>query len=201
MDRSGRAVSLDVAASDPGWAADPRIGGIVLAAGSGRRFGGRKQFAVVGGARLVDRALALVTAVAGPPVLALPPGVPWDGAEVAAVAAGGAGRLDTMAAAVACLDATFDHGVEVVLVHDCARPLATPAACGAVVRAVLDGGDAALCVWPTPDTIKAVDVDPTGRSSERADRLRGRARRSRSDGGGGDHRHRISGRCRARRAR
>jgi 2-C-methyl-D-erythritol 4-phosphate cytidylyltransferase len=167
-------VSLDVAAPDPGWAADPRIGGIVLAAGSGRRFGGRKQFAVVGGARLVDRALALVTAVAGPPVLALPPGVEWDGAAVAAVTAGGASRLDTMAAAVACLDATFGHDVEVVLVHDCARPLATPTACGTVVRAVLDGGDAALCVWPTPDTIKAVDVDVDGTrwSSERASRLR-----------------------------
>jgi 2-C-methyl-D-erythritol 4-phosphate cytidylyltransferase len=165
-------VSLDVAAPDRGWAADPRVVGIVLAAGSGRRFGGRKQFAMVGGARLVDRALALVTAVAGPPVLALPPGVEWDGAEVAAVTDGGASRLDTLASAVACLDATFGHGVEVVLVHDCARPLATPAACGTVVRAVLDGGDAALCVWPTPDTIKAVDVGNARHPGERAGRLR-----------------------------
>lgn len=165
-------VSIDVSEPDPAWPADPGIGTLVLAAGSGRRFGGLKQFAMVGGARLVDRAVALVAAVAGPPVLALPPGVEWDGAEVAAVATGGTTRLDTMASALACLDATFDRGVEVVLVHDCARPLATPANCGAVVRAVLDGADAALCVWPTPDTIKAVDNDGEWSPSEPASRLR-----------------------------
>lgn len=144
---------------DPGWPTDLRIGTIVLAAGSGQRFGGCKQFALVGGARLIDRAVALVTMVAGPPVLALPPGVAWDGAEVAATATGGATRMATMVSALDSLETTFGRQVEVVLVHDCARPLATPAAAAAVIRAVLAGADAAVCVWPTPDTIKAVDSE------------------------------------------
>lgn len=157
---------------DPEWPGDPRIGTVVLAAGSGRRFGGLKQFAMVGGARLIDRAVALVTMVAGPPVLALPPGIAWDGAEVAATATGGATRLATMASALDCLDITFGRATRVVLVHDCARPLATPAAGAAVVRAVLAGADAAVCVWPTPDTIKAVDGEGDSAPTASHHRLR-----------------------------
>ncbi len=43
--------------------------GLVLAAGAGRRFGGPKAVAVLGGARLVDRAVATLTAGGCDPVV------------------------------------------------------------------------------------------------------------------------------------
>jgi CTP:molybdopterin cytidylyltransferase MocA len=49
----------------------PRIASIVLAAGAGRRFGGRKQLAPLEGRPLVEHALAAAAAVEGPTVLVL----------------------------------------------------------------------------------------------------------------------------------
>ena len=43
---------------------------IVLAAGSGSRFGGAKQFALLAGERLVDRAVRVAADAVGPPILA-----------------------------------------------------------------------------------------------------------------------------------
>lgn len=132
------------------------VTGVVLAAGSGARFGSAKQFATLAGERLVDRAVRLVTKAVGEPVVALPPGVAWDGPAVLAAVAGGDSRLETMTAALAAVPPETTH----VLVHDPARPLATVEVCHAVLAAVVDGGaDAAMSAWPTPDTIKSVRAD------------------------------------------
>jgi CTP:molybdopterin cytidylyltransferase MocA len=45
------------------------VAGLVLAAGAGRRFGGPKAVAVLGGDRLVDRAVRLLTQVGCAPVV------------------------------------------------------------------------------------------------------------------------------------
>ena len=130
--------------------------GIVLAAGSGTRFGSPKQFALLDGERLVDRAVRLVTKAVGEPVVAVPTGYVWDGPPVHAWVGGGGSRLQSLSAAVDELPAD----AEFVLVHDPARPLATQDICHAVLSAVIDGGaDAAMSAWATPDTIKNVRAD------------------------------------------
>lgn len=111
---------------------------IVLAAGAGQRFGGAKADAVLGGRRLVDRAVAAVSACAGV-VVVLPHGRPWDGPSVAAAVAGGATRAASVRAGLGVVP----RGADVVVVHDAAHPLATPALVAAVVAAVRDGADAA----------------------------------------------------------
>lgn len=133
------------------------VTGIVLAAGGGVRFGQPKQFAVLAGERLVDRAVRVVTEVLGPPLLALPAGTRWDGAEVQAVVAGGDRRTESVRNALAAVD----PAAKIVVVHDSARPLATPALLRRLVRAVIDGADCALPVWSFPDTLKRVGADGT----------------------------------------
>ena len=135
----------------------PRVAAIVLAAGSSTRFGGAKQFATLAGERLVDRAVRIATEAVGPPVLALPAGVVWDGPPVHAVVPGGGSRAESVRHALAAADASAD----VVVVHDIARPLAGPREFAALVHAVDAGADCALPAWPLPDTLKFVRADGT----------------------------------------
>jgi 2-C-methyl-D-erythritol 4-phosphate cytidylyltransferase len=130
---------------------------IVLAAGSGTRFGGAKQFALLAGERLVDRAIRMVTAVAGPPILALPADVEWDGPPVRAVVAGGQTRTESVRNALAATPAD----ATVIIVHDVARPLATAEQIQALVDAIQDGADAAVLTWALPDTVKELRPDGT----------------------------------------
>jgi len=145
---------------------------IVVAAGSGSRFGGAKQFEVVNGERVLDRSVATADAVAdGVVVVAsadhldrvppLPAGV--------LVVAGGA----TRSASVRCGLAAVPHDVDVVLVHDAARPLASPELYQRVVAAVRSGADAAVPGVPVVDTIKRVggaEADPQRSVVETVDR-------------------------------
>jgi 2-C-methyl-D-erythritol 4-phosphate cytidylyltransferase len=119
---------------------------IVVAAGSGARFGGAKQFQTVGDDRLVDIAVRTATRSTDHVVLVLPAGAVWDGPPVAAAVAGGATRADSVRA-----------GVDVVVVHDATRPLATGALFAAVIDAVRDGADGAVPGLPIADTIKRVE--------------------------------------------
>jgi len=76
------------------------------------------------------------------------------GAQVDVVA-GGATRQESVAAALAALS----PAVDVVLVHDAARPLAPAELADAVVRAVRAGAEAVVPVLPVTDTVKRVDGD------------------------------------------
>jgi len=126
---------------------------IVVAAGGGTRFGAPKQFAALAGRRVVDRSVEAAAAACDAVILVLPPGCDWDGAPVAAVVAGGATRAESVRAGLAAVPAPTD----VVVVHDAARPLASPALFAAVTAAVRDGADAAVPAVPVADTIKRVD--------------------------------------------
>ena len=53
--------------------------------------------------------------------------------------------------------AALPAGTDVVVVHDAARPLATPASFAAVVAAVHAGADAAVPAIGLADTVKRVD--------------------------------------------
>jgi len=130
---------------------------IVLAAGSGSRFGGAKQFALLAGERLVDRAVRVATEAVGLPVLTLPDGIAWDGPPVQAAVPGGATRTESVRNALA----QVPDSAEVILVHDIARPLATVAQFHALIAAVDAGADAAVLAWELPDTLKALGPDGT----------------------------------------
>ena len=129
------------------------VGAIVVAAGRGDRFGAAKQFLELGGTRLVDRAVLACSGSCDAVVVVLPADVAWDGPAVHAAVSGGATRSDSVRAGLAALPPT----VEVVLVHDAARPLASRAIFDAVINAIRAGADAAVPALPVPDTLKRVD--------------------------------------------
>ena len=127
--------------------------GIVVAGGTGSRFGTAKQFESIVGARIVDRAVAAATSACDDVVVVLPEGFKWDGPTVSAAVAGGASRSASVRAG---LDAVAPSAT-VVVVHDAARPLASSAIFDAVITAVESGADAAVPALPVPDTVKRVD--------------------------------------------
>lgn len=126
--------------------------GIVLAAGIAERFGGGKQWARLGGERLVDRSIATAASACTDVVVVLPPGAKWDGVPVSAVVTGGATRAESVRAGLAAVP----EWVDVVVIHDAAHPLASRALFGAVVQAVHDGADGAVPVLPTAETVVEV---------------------------------------------
>ncbi|MCC6434987.1 MAG: 2-C-methyl-D-erythritol 4-phosphate cytidylyltransferase [Acidimicrobiales bacterium] len=135
---------------------------IVVAGGSGARFGGPKQYAPLAGRRVLDWSLDAARAHADGVVLVVPAEA-LDQAEPGAdvVVAGGATRSASVRAGLAAVpgDAT------VVVVHDAARPLASPALFATVIDAVRDGAAGALPGVPVIDTIRhrdggVIDRDP-----------------------------------------
>ncbi|MHB1447396.1 MAG: 2-C-methyl-D-erythritol 4-phosphate cytidylyltransferase [Acidimicrobiales bacterium] len=147
----------------PGAAPDgSSVGAIVVAGGSGVRFGGTKQFAVLGGRTVVERSVAAARSVAGWVVLVVPadregaaPAPAAADADADAVAVGGATRSASVRAGLAALPAEFD----LVVVHDAVRPLAGVELFRAVVAAVAAGADGALPGCPVSDTVKRVGQD------------------------------------------
>ena len=126
---------------------------IVVAAGAGSRFGGAKQYETLGDRRVLDWSLAAARSVAEGVVLAVLPdraGDPEPGAD--RVVAGGSTRSASVRAALGAVPDTAD----VVVVHDGARPLASPALFEAVVAAVRAGADGAVPGLPVADTVKRV---------------------------------------------
>ena len=133
--------------------ATARTAAIVVAAGRGERFGAPKQFLTAGDSRLVDRAVAAATATCDEVIVVLPAGRLWDGEPVAGVVPGG----DTRSASVRAGLEAVGASVEIVVVHDAARPLATPELFELVIDTVRAGADAAVPGLPVADTLKRVD--------------------------------------------
>ncbi len=128
---------------------------VVVAAGTGERFGGPKQFALLDGRPVVDRSVAAARTVADGVVLVLPeiePAGPW-GADI--VTAGGPTRSDSVRRGLLAVPPE----AELIVVHDGARPLASEALFRAVVDAVRAGADGAIPALPVPDTLKRVAPD------------------------------------------
>jgi 2-C-methyl-D-erythritol 4-phosphate cytidylyltransferase len=130
-----------------------RTSAIIVAGGRGERFGAPKQFLSAGSARLVDYAVAAAGAVCDEVVLVVPTATEWDGAPVAAVVAGGETRSESVRAGLAIVSPDTD----VIVVHDAARPLATPALFELVIDAVRAGADAAVPAIDVSDTLKRVE--------------------------------------------
>ena len=134
---------------------------VVVAAGHGRRFGAPKQYAQLRGRPMVQWAVDAARSVADGVVLVLPPGdastpqpsIAIDGADV--VVHGGDSRAQSVRAGLAAVP----DSAAVIVVHDGARPLASPALFGAVVGAVVAGAEGAVPGVVVADTLKAVDGD------------------------------------------
>jgi 2-C-methyl-D-erythritol 4-phosphate cytidylyltransferase len=124
---------------------------IVVAAGSGSRFGAAKQYQPLGGRRVLDWSLDAARSTADGVVVVVPPYNVADAEPLAdAVAAGG----DTRSASVRAGLAAVPDSAEVVVVHDGARPLAGVPLFAAVVAAVREGADAAVPGVPLADTLR-----------------------------------------------
>lgn len=121
---------------------------IVLAGGSGSRYGGLKQFEDLAGRRVVDWSLAAARASCDGVVLVVPPGTQEPGAVT-----GGATRSASVRAGLAAVP----DDAEVVLVHDAARPLAGSDLFSRAMAAVRAGADGVVPVVAVTDTIKRVE--------------------------------------------
>lgn len=134
------------------------VAGLIAAAGRGERLGGARPKALVrlAGKPLVGRAAAAIAPACDLLVVAVPADAdpaPFREAlaecgVVARVCAGGAARSLSVKAAL-----REAEGADRIVVHDAARPFATPA----LVQACLDAlaeADAAIAAVPLTDTVK-----------------------------------------------
>jgi len=125
---------------------------IVVAAGGGSRFGAAKQFARLGGVTVLDRAVGVARESCDGVVVVLPADKEWPPPTGVRVVIGGATRSASVRAGLA----NIPDDVDVVVVHDAARPLASRALFARVVAAVRAGADAAIPGVPVADTVKRV---------------------------------------------
>ena len=154
--------------SGPRW-----CGAIVVAAGGSSRMGGiDKQFALLGGQPVLARSVAAfevtpevdaVVVVANPAtrnqVQRLGQTAGWR--KVVAIVPGGARRPDTADHGQAALEQAATAAgatLDMVLVHDGARPLAGRALIERGIAAARTHG-AAIAAIPVRDTVKVVDAD------------------------------------------
>ena len=129
---------------------------ILLAAGSGTRFGDTKQFLELApGVRLVDAALRWALAGTESVILVLPPEHSWEGHEVEVTVAGGATRMESVGAGLAAVP----RESEVVIVHDAAHPLAPKEMFIDLVVVIEAGADAAVPILPVGDVVKRRSED------------------------------------------
>jgi 2-C-methyl-D-erythritol 4-phosphate cytidylyltransferase/2-C-methyl-D-erythritol 2,4-cyclodiphosphate synthase len=154
------------------------VAAVVVAAGRGMRTGGDlpKQFRQIGGESLVRRALAML--VDHPLVGFVQPVIRAEDrsrfeAESAGLATmppaiGGATR---QASVHAGLEALAPRRPELVLVHDAARPFATPALVSRAIEAAAKTG-AAVPGLPPADTVKRVAGDGTVEATLERENLR-----------------------------
>jgi 2-C-methyl-D-erythritol 4-phosphate cytidylyltransferase / 2-C-methyl-D-erythritol 2,4-cyclodiphosphate synthase len=157
----------------------PSVAAVVVAGGRGLRAGGppAKQYRTIGGEPVIRLSLA---------IFADHPGICWvqpvihaeDGAQFAAATRGLAmldavrGGASRQASVRAGLEALEKQRPGIVLIHDAARPFASPALVARTIAAALQSG-AAVPALPVADTVKSVDAQ--GRVTATLDRASMRA--------------------------
>ena len=127
-----------------------KIWTIVVAAGSGTRFGSPKQFALINDRRIVDWAVETARIASDGVVVVLPA----DQAQREGGVAGGA----TRSASVRCGLAAVPKDATIICVHDAARPFASEYLFDEVIDSVCTGADGAVPGLPVVDTIKFIDA-------------------------------------------
>jgi len=152
------------------------VAAVVVAAGQGLRAGGDlpKQFRRIGGEAMLRRSLSTLLSVpeigAIQPVIRAEDRAQYDeavaGLTLLPPVPGGATRQASVRAG---LEALAPRAPKIVLVHDAARPFASPALIGRAIAAARAGG-AAIPGLPVADTVKTVDAQ--ARVLETLDRSR-----------------------------
>ena len=140
---------------------------IVVAGGSGRRFGAAKQFEALGDSSVLQLAVSAASTTADGVVVVLPgDAIDQAGATISAdaVVPGGDTRAGSVRAGLAAVPDT----AQVVLVHDAARPLATSELFERVRDAVRAGAEAVVPVVAVSDTIRRVGGGVVDRDELRA---------------------------------
>lgn len=137
---------------------------VIVAGGSGARFGAMKQLETLGDQRILDWAVQAMRACEGGTVIVVPESYL---AEISAsvdptilVVAGGDSRAESVRAGLHAVPGEATH----VLVHDAARPLASAELVQRVIDALRTGADGAVPVVPVTDTLRTVEGDPVDRS-------------------------------------
>ncbi|NJC42352.1 2-C-methyl-D-erythritol 4-phosphate cytidylyltransferase/2-C-methyl-D-erythritol 2,4-cyclodiphosphate synthase [Brevundimonas alba] len=135
----------------------PAFAAIVVAAGSGSRAGGAKQWRMLGGKPVIRWSVeALLTAGAEDLVVVVPPGADAEAAEALSglsgwrLAQGGPTRADSVKSGLAILGGP---GERPVLVHDAARPLLSAAVITRTLEALADA-DGALPALAVADSLR-----------------------------------------------
>jgi 2-C-methyl-D-erythritol 4-phosphate cytidylyltransferase len=149
---------------------------LIVAAGSGERLqaGRPKALVELGGRPLVQWSIDALLEIADieEVVVALPAGaeLPAGAGAPARVSSvpGGPSRSDSVRRALAAAGEAFEGvGMDIVLVHDAARPLLTAALAEAVIAGLAADprADAAIAAMPVTDTVKRVDRDDAVRET------------------------------------
>ncbi len=124
---------------------------VVVAGGSGTRFGRPKQLELLGGRRVIDRSIEMVkphvsgVVVVGSDQLGTAQTLGAD-----ALVPGGETRSGSVRAGLDALPESATH----VLVHDAARPLVTAEVVARVVASLESGSSAVVPVVPVVDTLR-----------------------------------------------
>jgi 2-C-methyl-D-erythritol 4-phosphate cytidylyltransferase/2-C-methyl-D-erythritol 2,4-cyclodiphosphate synthase len=178
-----------------GPSSDP-VEAVVVAAGSSTRMGGLDKLdAELDGRSVLRRSVEALTSagverivvVTSQARIAATAAAAWLPIQVVAVVAGGARRQESVAAGVAALAGAADGPTDrkrgkpgtpagkdqlardpVILVHDAARPLASPTLIRAVAAAAASHG-AAIPVLAVTETLKRLDGDRVGTTVDRTD--------------------------------
>jgi 2-C-methyl-D-erythritol 4-phosphate cytidylyltransferase len=122
---------------------------IIVAAGSGSRFGGPKQFVPLGERRVLDWSSGTAALVSDGVVVVLPS----EYAEAEGGVPGGTTRSESVRNGLAAVPAA----ATIICVHDAARPFASKHLFGEVIAHIRAGADGAVPAMPVTDTIKQVD--------------------------------------------
>lgn len=123
----------------------------MVGGGTGHRFGRPKQYESLGPERVVDRSRRVAASVSDGVTVV----VPAADVEAEGGVAGGATRSASVRAGLV----EVPDDVDVICVHDAARPFATTDLYLAVIDAVMTGADGAVPAVPVTDTIKTIDAD------------------------------------------
>ncbi|WP_448147738.1 bifunctional 2-C-methyl-D-erythritol 4-phosphate cytidylyltransferase/2-C-methyl-D-erythritol 2,4-cyclodiphosphate synthase [Labrys miyagiensis] len=143
-----------------------RVAALIVAAGRGSRMGGPlpKQYRLLGGRSVLARTLALfehhpavdsITVVIGPGDESL---FQASAAGISKLKGSVTGGSTRQASCLAGLRALEDEKPDIILLHDAARPFATPDLLTRAIEAARDHG-AAVPGLAVTDTIKQIDAD------------------------------------------
>lgn len=151
---------------------ETNVWSIVVAAGSGTRFGADKQLQPLHGRRVIDWSVNMLCDI-GPTVVVGPassdPAQYFASTEdpsktimsrVERFVRGGDSRSESVRCGLACVDETATH----VLIHDAARPVLGPLLLERIIDALADGADGVVPVVPVVDTLQTLDGRTVDRS-------------------------------------